>query len=57
MNGALDAFKMYGKYQTKRLTCYTWVFCVLVYDIIRNVRKRKGLVEDIPGLDKYYDKI
>ncbi|CAM0135531.1 translation elongation factor 2 [Umbelopsis sp. WA50703] len=28
-----------------------------VYDIIRNVRKRKGLVEDIPGLDKYYDKL
>ncbi|KAI8139011.1 elongation factor 2 [Fennellomyces sp. T-0311] len=28
-----------------------------VYDIIRAVRKRKGLVEDIPGLDKYYDKI
>jgi elongation factor 2 len=27
------------------------------YDIIRNVRKRKGLVEDIPGLDKYYDKL
>ncbi|KAI9022294.1 elongation factor 2 [Phycomyces nitens] len=28
-----------------------------VYDIIRAVRKRKGLVEDIPGLDKYYDKL
>ncbi|SAL96738.1 hypothetical protein [Absidia glauca] len=28
-----------------------------VYDIVRNVRKRKGLVEDIPGLDKYYDKL
>ncbi|KAG0164639.1 Elongation factor 2, partial [Apophysomyces sp. BC1034] len=28
-----------------------------VYDIIRTVRKRKGLVEDIPGLDKYYDKL
>ncbi|ORZ06679.1 elongation factor 2 [Absidia repens] len=28
-----------------------------VYDIIRNVRKRKGLVEDIPGLDRYYDKL
>jgi hypothetical protein len=30
---------------------------VVVYDIVRNVRKRKGLVEDIPGLDKYYDKL
>jgi elongation factor 2 len=28
-----------------------------VYDMIRAVRKRKGLVEDIPGLDKYYDKL
>ncbi|KAL1934061.1 hypothetical protein VTP01DRAFT_6243 [Rhizomucor pusillus] len=28
-----------------------------VYDIIRAVRKRKGLAEDIPGLDKYYDKL
>jgi elongation factor 2 len=28
-----------------------------VYDIVRNVRKRKGLVEDIPGLEKYYDKL
>ncbi|KAI8365252.1 elongation factor 2 [Radiomyces spectabilis] len=28
-----------------------------VYDIIRAVRKRKGLVEDIPGLDRYYDKL
>ncbi|KAG1446394.1 hypothetical protein G6F55_011562 [Rhizopus delemar] len=28
-----------------------------VYDIIRAVRKRKGLTEDIPGLDKYYDKL
>jgi elongation factor 2 len=28
-----------------------------VYDILRAVRKRKGLVEDIPGLDKYYDKL
>jgi elongation factor 2 len=28
-----------------------------VYDIIRTVRKRKGLVEDIPGLDRYYDKL
>ncbi|KAI9316491.1 elongation factor 2 [Dichotomocladium elegans] len=28
-----------------------------VYDIIRAVRKRKGLAEDIPGLEKYYDKI
>ncbi|KAG0169878.1 Elongation factor 2 [Apophysomyces sp. BC1034] len=28
-----------------------------VYTIVRNVRKRKGLVEDIPGLDKYYDKM
>jgi elongation factor 2 len=28
-----------------------------VYDIIRTVRKRKGLTEDIPGLDKYYDKL
>ncbi|KAI8336580.1 elongation factor 2 [Chlamydoabsidia padenii] len=28
-----------------------------VYDIVRAVRKRKGLVEDIPGLDKYYDKL
>ena len=27
------------------------------YDIIRAVRKRKGLVEDIPGLDRYYDKL
>ena len=27
------------------------------YDILRAVRKRKGLVEDIPGLDKYYDKL
>ncbi|OZJ04187.1 Elongation factor 2 [Bifiguratus adelaidae] len=28
-----------------------------VYDIIRAVRKRKGLVEDIPKLDNYYDKL
>ncbi|KAH8555534.1 elongation factor 2 [Umbelopsis sp. PMI_123] len=28
-----------------------------VYDIIRAVRKRKGLTEDIPGLDRYYDKL
>ncbi|KAG2225502.1 hypothetical protein INT45_010329, partial [Circinella minor] len=28
-----------------------------VYDIIRSVRTRKGLVPDIPGLDKYYDKL
>ncbi|KAJ8662466.1 elongation factor 2 [Lichtheimia ornata] len=28
-----------------------------VYDIVRNVRRRKGLAEDIPGLDKYYDKM
>lgn len=28
-----------------------------VYDIIRAVRKRKGLVEDIPGLDRYLDKL
>ncbi|KAI8097416.1 elongation factor 2 [Halteromyces radiatus] len=28
-----------------------------VYDIIRDVRKRKGLTEDIPGLDRYYDKL
>lgn len=27
------------------------------YDIIRAVRKRKGLPEDIPGFDKYYDKL
>ncbi|KAJ3272907.1 Elongation factor 2 [Terramyces sp. JEL0728] len=27
------------------------------YEILRAVRKRKGLVEDIPGLDKYYDKL
>ncbi|CAO3576313.1 unnamed protein product [Absidia cylindrospora] len=28
-----------------------------VYDIVRTVRKRKGLVEDIPALDKYFDKL
>ncbi|KAI8084892.1 elongation factor 2 [Halteromyces radiatus] len=28
-----------------------------VYDIIRDVRKRKGLTEDIPGLERYYDKL
>ncbi|KAF7727971.1 Elongation factor 2 [Apophysomyces ossiformis] len=28
-----------------------------VYKIVREVRKRKGLAEDIPGLDKYYDKM
>ncbi|ORZ11975.1 elongation factor 2 [Absidia repens] len=28
-----------------------------VYDIVRNVRKRKGLAEEIPALDKYYDKL
>jgi len=28
-----------------------------VYDVIRTVRKRKGLVEDIPGLDRYLDKL
>jgi len=27
------------------------------YDILRAVRKRKGLPEDIPGFDKYYDKL
>jgi elongation factor 2 len=27
------------------------------YEIIRAVRKRKGLPEDIPGFDKYYDKL
>jgi elongation factor 2 len=27
------------------------------YDIIRATRKRKGLPEDIPGFDKYYDKL
>ncbi|CAO3698478.1 unnamed protein product [Rhizopus microsporus] len=28
-----------------------------VYDIVRDVRTRKGLTPDIPGLDKYYDKL
>ncbi|KAG2198990.1 hypothetical protein INT46_005530 [Mucor plumbeus] len=28
-----------------------------VYDIIRAIRKRKGLVEDIPGIENYYDKL
>lgn len=28
-----------------------------VYDIVRAIRKRKGLVEDIPPLDRYYDKL
>ena len=28
-----------------------------VYDIIRTVRKRKGLVEEIPPFDRYYDKL
>ncbi|KAJ1985477.1 translation elongation factor 2 [Dimargaris cristalligena] len=28
-----------------------------VYDIMRAVRERKGLVADIPGLDRYYDKL
>jgi elongation factor 2 len=28
-----------------------------VYDMIYAVRKRKGLVKDIPGLDKYYNKL
>ncbi|CAO3637317.1 unnamed protein product [Cunninghamella echinulata] len=28
-----------------------------VYDIIRETRKRKGLKEDIPGLENYYDKL
>ncbi|KAJ3388041.1 Elongation factor 2 [Lobulomyces angularis] len=28
-----------------------------VYDIVRQVRKRKGLSEDIKGLDHYYDKL
>lgn len=26
-------------------------------EIVRNVRKRKGLVEDVPTLDRYYDKL
>ncbi|KAJ1927755.1 translation elongation factor 2 [Tieghemiomyces parasiticus] len=28
-----------------------------VYDIVRGVRERKGLGADIPGLDRYYDKL
>ncbi|KAJ1984777.1 translation elongation factor 2 [Dimargaris verticillata] len=28
-----------------------------VYDIVRGIRKRKGLSEDVPGLDRYYDKL
>jgi hypothetical protein len=28
-----------------------------VYDIIRDVRVRKGLVPEIPGMDKFYDKL
>ncbi|CAO3658249.1 unnamed protein product [Umbelopsis ramanniana] len=28
-----------------------------VYDIIRAVRRRKGLPEDVPGLEKFYDKL
>jgi elongation factor 2 len=28
-----------------------------VQDIIKGVRKRKGLVEDIPSFDKFYDKL
>jgi elongation factor 2 len=28
-----------------------------VFDIIKEVRVRKGLAPDIPGIDKYYDKL
>jgi elongation factor 2 len=28
-----------------------------VYDIVRGIRKRKGLSEDVPSLDKFYDKL
>ena len=28
-----------------------------IYDVVRAIRKRKGLVEDVPGYDKYYDKL
>jgi len=28
-----------------------------VYDIVRGIRKRKGLAEDVPSLDKFYDKL
>jgi len=28
-----------------------------VYETVRGVRKRKGLPEDVPSLDKYYDKL
>ncbi|CAG8781580.1 6485_t:CDS:1, partial [Cetraspora pellucida] len=28
-----------------------------VADIVKAVRKRKGLVEDIPSLDKFMDKL
>lgn len=28
-----------------------------VYDIVRDIRKRKGLSEDVPTLDRFYDKL
>jgi elongation factor 2 len=28
-----------------------------VYDVVRNIRKRKGLSEDVHTLDRYYDKL
>ncbi|KAJ1971743.1 translation elongation factor 2, partial [Dimargaris xerosporica] len=28
-----------------------------VHEIVRGIRKRKGLSEDVPGLDRYYDKL
>ncbi|ORZ29527.1 P-loop containing nucleoside triphosphate hydrolase protein [Catenaria anguillulae PL171] len=28
-----------------------------VYDVVRALRKRKGFPEDVPGLDRYYDKL
>ncbi|KAI9164556.1 translation elongation factor 2 [Blastocladiella emersonii ATCC 22665] len=28
-----------------------------VYDVVRALRKRKGLPEDVPSLDRYYDKL
>ncbi|KAI9140195.1 P-loop containing nucleoside triphosphate hydrolase protein [Paraphysoderma sedebokerense] len=28
-----------------------------VYDVVRGIRKRKGLSEDVPSLDRYYDKL
>jgi len=28
-----------------------------VADIVKNIRKRKGLTEEVPGLDRYFDKL